>query len=137
MASESFRMRIVTPVGLVFDEEVVSVTLPSSDGEIGILPDHASYCGVLGTGALTFSRHGKLTTERVVISEGFCRFNDNQLTILADLVDKPDEIDLSTLQEEKRQASVNIATLGSADPEWQLASTRLKRIEALEQLTKH
>ena len=81
---DTFKLKILTPVGVILEaEEVTSVNLPSSNGEIGILPGHTRYSGLLGSGVLKFS--SKVDSGReVALDCGFCAFSDNELIILAD-----------------------------------------------------
>ena len=82
---DSFHLKILTPAGLALMDVATEVYLPSSDGEIGVLPGHCIYTGLLGTGTLRFhSDNGD--SRRVQISGGFCNFANNTLTILADRV---------------------------------------------------
>lgn len=81
---EGFKLKILTPVGVVLEEEnVTSVSVPSSEGEIGILPGHVKYSGLLGTGILKYNSNSS-KPHKVSVSEGFCNFSDNELVILAD-----------------------------------------------------
>ena len=80
----AYKLKILTPVGVVLEEEqVVSANLTSSDGEIGILPGHVKYTGLLGTGQLKYTTSSN-KQGKVSISEGFCKFSDDVLTVLAD-----------------------------------------------------
>ncbi len=81
---DAFKLKVLTPVGVVLEEDqVVSANLPSSQGEIGILPGHVRYSGLLGSGILKYKTNsGK--ENKITISEGFCNFLGGELLILAD-----------------------------------------------------
>ena len=81
---ESFKLKVLTPVGVVLEkEQVVSANLPSSQGEIGILPGHVRYSGLLGNGILKYkTASGEVSN--LTVHEGFCNFLGNELLILAD-----------------------------------------------------
>jgi F0F1-type ATP synthase epsilon subunit len=49
-----FRLKIFTPAGLVLEDSAREVKLPTEAGEIGILPQHARYCGILGNGQMEY-----------------------------------------------------------------------------------
>ncbi len=83
-SSDSFRIKIFTPAGLFLDETTDSVKLPTSDGQIGVLPEHTKYSGVLGDGVLEFT--GASGVRSVKISGGLTQFANNTLTVLADSV---------------------------------------------------
>ena len=83
MAANSYKLKVYSPAGLVLEEEVKSVTLPSSNGEIGVLPGHTKYVGLLGSGELrcdTVSGEPK----KLKISGGFCNFSGNVFNVLSD-----------------------------------------------------
>lgn len=83
---ENFSLKVLTPVGVVLTEEqVIEVSLPSSNGEIGILPGHVRYSGLLGSGTLKY-RTEKEDKKALEISQGFCDFDGQTLLVLADKV---------------------------------------------------
>lgn len=88
MSADSFRLKVITPEGVALDEQVSSATIPTSEGEIGVLPKHARYCGLLGNGPLSYLKQGSATSENFTVHEGFCHFVDDTLTILADSVER-------------------------------------------------
>ena len=83
--ANNFRIKVFTPAGLVLSEETDSVKLPSSNGEIGVLPQHTKYAGLLGSGTLEFST--EIGVKKINISGGLTQFANNTLTVLADSVD--------------------------------------------------
>lgn len=82
MANESFNLSIYTPAGLLLEEAVGAVTLPTAMGEIGVLPGHASYTGILASGTLQYLSGG--SKKEVTVTGGFAAFAGNILTVLAD-----------------------------------------------------
>ena len=78
-----FQLKIFTPAGLLLDDTTSEVKLPSAVGEIGVLPQHTRYCGLIGDGILEFWQPGQ-KARRVKLSGGFCSFADQALVILAD-----------------------------------------------------
>ena len=85
MADAKFRLRVFTPAGLILDEETESVKLPAADGEIGVLPQHTKYSGLLGEGTLEFTSGAGV--RRITVSGGLTQFAHNTLTVLADKVE--------------------------------------------------
>lgn len=82
MAQESFNLNVYTPGGVLLKESVGEVTMPTAMGEVGILPGHASYTGILAEGRLSYSAGG--TKKSVSVSGGFASFSGSTLTVLAD-----------------------------------------------------
>lgn len=134
MSTDSFHLKIVTPEGLALDEQVSSVTLPSSQGEIGILPQHIDYNGLLGVGLLTYSKVGASTVGKAVVSGGFCQFGDGTLTILADSADLAESVDPSKYAIDRAELQKVIEQEDTQSQKWQLAKERLARIEAIDRI---
>jgi F-type H+-transporting ATPase subunit epsilon len=134
MSEQSFNLKIYTPRGLVLEARALSVTMPGSDGEIGILPEHTQYTGVLGAGIFQFQRVGSSATDRLIVSGGFASFQSSELTILADSVDLEETVPQlkATIAAEKKALEDKMANLNAFDPEWESVQQRLKRIDVIE-----
>lgn len=87
--SKKLKLKIVTPEKLILEEEVDSVTLPSTEGEITILPDHIPLVVGLSSGDIVASSDGEQIPMAVV--GGFVEVNkiDNEtnVAILADFAE--------------------------------------------------
>ena len=79
----TLKLEIVTPEGQIFAKDVKSVTLPGSEGEFGVLPNHASLLTLLQAGVidieLTDGNH-----DVVAINWGHVKVDENSVTVLAD-----------------------------------------------------
>jgi F-type H+-transporting ATPase subunit epsilon len=127
---ESFQLEIVTPEKLVVKEAVDEAQIPGLDGYLGILPGHAPLITELGVGVITYRAGG--TTKTLSVAWGFAEVLQDKVTILAETVERPDEIDVARAQQAKERAE---QLLKSNDPELdydraqhdlQRAETRLK-----------
>lgn len=96
------KFKIVTPERTVFEKEIDQITLPVSNGEVTIMPDHRSYIASLKAGEVMFKVDGK--EEFIVVSTGFIEFNDNELVVLADTAEIAEEIDVKRAQEARMRA---------------------------------
>ncbi len=80
---ETLKLEIVTPTGVLFDDEVKMVTVPGKEGEFGILPHHASLISLLKAGVIEYE--DKSGTKGVVaINWGHVKIEESGVTILAD-----------------------------------------------------
>ncbi|HAI73759.1 MAG TPA: ATP synthase F1 subunit epsilon [Candidatus Moranbacteria bacterium] len=102
MANNKIQFKIVTPERTVFEDEVDQATLPVSDGEITILPNHRSYIASLKAGEIIIKKDGEEID--LAISGGFIEFHDNTLIILADAAERAEEIDLTEAEEARKRA---------------------------------
>jgi F-type H+-transporting ATPase subunit epsilon len=96
------KLKIVTPERIVFEGDVDQATLPVSDGEVTILPQHRSYIASLKIGEIIIKSDG--TEENIAIAGGFLEFADNMLIVLADEAERADEIDLEKAEAARKRA---------------------------------
>jgi len=62
------RVTLVSPEGSLFDGDATSLVAPAFDGLVGVLPRHAPFLTLLGTGVLRITHDG--TTSRFTVTEG-------------------------------------------------------------------
>lgn len=95
-------LKIVTPEEVYIDEPVDMVTLTTSEGEIGVLPNHTALMAKLMPGELRIKRGGK--TEVMATGDGFIQVADNVLTILTDLAVDEAQIDEKAVEDARKRA---------------------------------
>ena len=97
------QFELVTPERVVFQEEVDEVTLPTSEGEISVLPNHIPLVATLVAGVAKLKR--ATGVEEVAISGGFIEIQKgNKVRVLADSAERGAELDLKTIEEAKNRA---------------------------------
>ena len=116
------------------EEQVSAVKLPAAEGEIGMLPDHENYIGNLGIGVLEYDSVADKKTKRLVISQGFCNFQDGNLVVLTDKVIFAESVNKSNFTSEREALKATVASGTPTSAEWALANNKLKEIEAIEAL---
>ena len=128
------QLEIVTPEKLAYQDEVDSVVLPGSEGELGVLPHHAPLVSTLGAGELRLRKGG--TEESFAIVGGFLQVLPDKVVVMAETADMASEIDLERAQEARRQAeqaleggSVEGADLAAARASLQAALIRIRVAE--------
>lgn len=78
----AFRCTVLTPERVAFEGQVEGAFLPAHDGEIGILPGHADFLGMLGQGAARLKVAG---ADRILaLNGGYLRVSGGALTVLAE-----------------------------------------------------
>jgi F-type H+-transporting ATPase subunit epsilon len=102
------QLEIVTPERLAFSDTVDAVTLPGSEGELGVLPHHAPLVSMLGVGELRIRRGGN--EESFAIVGGFLQVLPDKVVVMAETADMASEIDLDRAEEARREAERAIAT---------------------------
>lgn len=123
------KLEIVTPERRVFDETVDSVTVPTATGEVGILPNHAPLISSLKSGILSYSNKG--ASEKMVVSGGFVEVSTNKVSVLTDVAEKADEIDVEAAKAERDAAQkVLSGSFSGTEEEFETENARLERAQA-------
>jgi F-type H+-transporting ATPase subunit epsilon len=102
------QLEIVTPERLAYSDEVDSVQVPGSEGELGVLPHHAPLVSTLGVGELRIRKGG--TEESFAIIGGFLQVRPDRVVVMAETADMASEIDLEKAQEARREAERALET---------------------------
>ncbi|MBC8163067.1 MAG: F0F1 ATP synthase subunit epsilon [Roseiflexaceae bacterium] len=106
-------LEIVTPERVVLSEEVDQVNAPTKAGRVGILPRHAALLTVLEVGEMSIIKDGVVTP--YAISGGFMEVHSSRVTILADTVERADEIDEARAEASRQRAEAALAASTSAE----------------------
>jgi F-type H+-transporting ATPase subunit epsilon len=117
-------LNIVTAEREVLSEEVDQVNAPTKDGRIGVLPRHTTLLTVLDVGVLDIIK-GSQRTE-YALSGGFMEVLPDRVTILADTVERADEID-ETRAERARQRAEELLQEHRSEQDMVLAEAQLRR----------
>lgn len=122
--AEKLTLEVITPERKVLSQAVDEVVVPGMDGELGILPDHTPLISRLQTGVLTF----RAGTERQLlhVSGGFVEVLPGHVSVLSDVAERPEEIDLERAQRARERAERRLATLGE-DIDFRRAELKLQR----------
>ena len=100
---ENFNIEIISPEKKLFAEKGKSVTIPSFEGEMTILPDHISIITFLRPGVININENKK----KYFVEEGTVEFAKNNLTILSSTIINLDSLSkdviLSMLEASKKE----------------------------------
>jgi F-type H+-transporting ATPase subunit epsilon len=97
------QFEITTPERVVLTREAESITLPTAEGEITVLPGHVPLVGVLRSGMVTVRQNG--SEEYLAVSDGFLEIQPGGKVIaLADSADRAEELDLARVEEARARA---------------------------------
>lgn len=94
MPNNTFRLHILAPDKPFYDGECISLVLPTVDGKYGIMANHSNTIAAIVTGELSYrTPDGK---ERfAAVSEGMVKIEDNDVLVLVETIERPDEIDIN------------------------------------------
>ena len=102
MAS-TFDIEIATPERLLTREKAIRSQIPTRDGYIGVLPDHAALLAELGIGALTYTTPDDHRFS-LAISGGYVEIHNNVVRVLTDVAEKGQEIDVTRAEKDLKHA---------------------------------
>ena len=102
MSSKTLKLKIVTPERTVLEEEVEMVTIPTTEGEITVLPDHIPLVSALKSGDVVAKVNGEVIP--MAVSGGFIEVRDNVVAILADFAEYVHEISDEAVEKAKARA---------------------------------
>lgn len=98
----AMRLEIVTAERVVYSEDVNSVLAPGTEGELGILPNHAPLLTTLKPGEIRVEKDGNQFY--MAVSGGFMEVLGNKVTVLADTAERLEEIDSERAEEALNRA---------------------------------
>jgi|SRR5687767_1274716 F-type H+-transporting ATPase subunit epsilon len=108
-------LEIVTSDRSLVREEVDEVELPGSEGYFGVLPGHTPLLSMLKVGELWY-RVGQ-EKRYLAVAGGFVEVLPDRVTVLADIGERAEEIDLARAAAAKRRAEERIANPMDVDLE--------------------
>jgi F-type H+-transporting ATPase subunit epsilon len=99
---------LVSPERLLLSEDVASVTIPGTEGEMGIYPGHAPVLSTLRPGVVTVMRESG-SPERIFVRGGFAEVNPHGLTVLAETAIALAELDATALAQHVKDLEEDVA----------------------------
>ena len=113
--ADTLKLEIVTPETTIYSEDVEMVTLPGSEGEAGIYPNHVPLMTRVQAGEIIVNRGG--TEEVVAIGEGFAEITGDHIAILTDNAANSADIDEAAAEEAKAKAEQRLEEGGDISEE--------------------
>lgn len=111
----TLRLEIVTPEAKAYSEDVDMVTVPGSEGELGILPQHVPLLTSIKPGELRVMKDGKETW--LAVGEGFVEVTQERVIVLTDMALEDTQIDEAAAQAafEKAQEALRAQRLSDEE----------------------
>src|SRR5438067_8267597 len=123
--ADQLQLEVVTPERRVLSESVNAVTVPGRGGEMGILPGHAPMISELQTGVLSYNEDG--TTFQLHVSGGFVEVNDDRVAVLAEIAEKPEEIDAARARLAREHTEKQLSSWSGTEEDFEKARAKLQR----------
>jgi F-type H+-transporting ATPase subunit epsilon len=119
------QLEVVTPERRVLSEGVDSVVIPGLGGELGILPGHTPLISQLKTGVLSYTQGGR--TVQMLVSGGFLEVRDDHVSVLAEIAERPEEIDAAGARLAREQVEKRLNSWSGSEEDLEAARIELDR----------
>ena len=123
---------LVSPERILFSGEADMVVCRTSDGEIAFLTGHAPLVGALGIGTVRI-KQADGEEVKAAVHGGFVEVRDNRVSILSDVAELPDQIDVERARRAREEAERRIQAGDDAGAEAALRRAHV-RLELAGQL---
>jgi F-type H+-transporting ATPase subunit epsilon len=128
MNDKTFLLEIVTPERKIYSDKVDFAVFPGSEGELGILFDHAPLLARLAPGEIRITKNDAV--QSLAISGGFLEVRKNEVSVISETAETADQIDRTRALAEKESAEGEIKKAPAFSAEYKAADLRLKKAEA-------
>lgn len=103
MAATTLKFKLVTPDGVVYDDEIDQVTLPTATGEITVLPHHIPLVSIVAAGELRLKKDG--ADIPLVVSSGVVEIRPgSEIYVMADTAERVEHIDIERAEAARKRA---------------------------------
>ena len=132
----SIQLDIVTPEKKVYSETVDSVVLPTTSGDVGILPGHVPLVTQIKAGELAITKDGSL--DLLAVDIGFAEVIGDTVSVLTEAAIDIEDIDLAAAEEAQKRAeqALKDAEVQNIDPDELQALEARVRFAMVQQLAK-
>ena len=121
--SENFAVEIISPDRSILKSEASEVTIPSYEGQMGILKDHIPLITFLRPGLIVIKENS--VEKRFFVEDGTVEFSNNNLLILTSTAKNLDNLDKNSLDVIIKNSEEKISKEGLSDKERYLLSYKI------------
>ena len=111
MSSKTFKLQIMASDHMVLDGDAQSVSLPTTEGSVGILADHSNVIMAVIPGMLEYTAEG--AKQQVVVSSGLLKVENGEVMILVDAAERPEDIDEARARRAEEKARQDLKRANS------------------------
>lgn len=132
--TNAFKLRVISPDRIFYEGEAVMLELNTTEGEIGIYRNHVPMTYIIEPGVMTITEAED--KKEAALHSGFIQILQEEITVLAEIVEWPEEIDENRAKEAQVRAERRLAM---KDPNINIhrAEIALKRSLARQEVKQH
>ena len=128
--SDKFTIEIITPDKTILKSEATEVTIPSFEGQMGILKDHIPLITFLRPGIILVQNQEE---KKYFIEEGTVEFSDNNLLILTSTAKDLENMEKSSINDLIDQAEKKLKDTGLSDKDKYIMSYKIDTLKEINQ----
>lgn len=132
--AELFQLQIIAPNRIFYDSQVTMVEMTTGEGEIGVYAKHLPITTTLEPGIVRI--HEKDGVREAAVHAGFVVILQDKVTLMAEVAEWPEEIDVNRAEEAKIRAERRLSST-EANLNTQRAELALRRSLVRIELSKH
>ncbi|HLD21785.1 MAG TPA: ATP synthase F1 subunit epsilon [Patescibacteria group bacterium] len=106
-AEKTLQLKLMTPDKTVLKQAVNSISVPTTLGQITILPEHSYIVSIIVPGELVVQVDGKESP--LAVAGGIVEVFDNEVVVLADVAEHPEAIDVEVAEQRAKELAQQIA----------------------------
>lgn len=122
--ADLFKLRVITPDKKFYEGDVKMVEFNTTEGNIGIYKDHIPLTSIIAPGVLSIHEENRIL--RAALMAGFAEILQDEVTVMAEIAEWPEEIDLERAKEAQERARKRLSET-SADVDTMRAELALRR----------
>tara|TARA_Y100001958_G_C20787736_1_gene256549 strand:- start:52 stop:441 length:390 start_codon:yes stop_codon:yes gene_type:complete len=128
--SDNFIVEIISPDQTILKQETSEVTIPSFEGQMGILKDHIPLITFLRPGIITIKLDSK---KQYYVEEGTVEFSNNNLLILTSTARNLANFDKNLVNDLLQKAEAKLNNIDSTDKERYVTSYKIETLKEINQ----
>ena len=128
--SNKFTVEIISPDKSILNSEANEVTIPSYEGQMGILKDHIPLITFLRPGVISIQSQNE---KKYFVEEGTVEFSNNNLLILTSTAKDLKELNQNSIEDLLNQAEKKLGDNNSSDKEKYLLSYKINTLKEISQ----
>lgn len=125
-----FKLKIISPDRAFYEGEVTMVEFKTSEGEIGIYKDHIPLTTILVPGIVRITEPEGV--KLAALYEGFIEILQDGVTVLAEVAEWPDEIDINRANEAKIRAERRLSSADNESDEMRAKMALMRSLTRIE-----
>ena len=122
--ADLFKLKIVTPDKIFYEGDAMMVELTTTEGQIGVYANHIPLTAIISPGVLKIHEEGQVRKASLI--SGFMEILPEQVVIMAEVAEWPEEIDANRAEEARVRAERRLKE-NSAETDTLRAEMALKR----------